>query len=118
MGDDPDHRIAFVDKWNPYKAGISGKLMTSFGDRLRRIDEPLLIFERSFDMVVTDDAIAVLNGSAFEDIFRDIDSMVDRIPVWSGAAVMALPLDDDTAARFQALSARDGRFAKQLRGHV
>ncbi len=116
VGDDPDHRIAFVDKWNPYKAGMSGRLLTSFGDRLRRIDEPLLIFERSFDMVMTDDTIAVLNERAFEEVFRDIDSMVERIPVWSGAAVTALPLDDETAERFEALSAGGGRFAKQLRG--
>jgi hypothetical protein len=116
VGDDPDHRVAFVDKWNPYRAGMSGKLLTSFGDRLRRIDEPLLIFERSFDMVVTEDVIAVLDMRAFEDVFRDIDSMVERIPLWSGAAVTALPFNDDTAARFEALSAGGGRFAKQLRG--
>lgn len=116
VGDDPDHRIAFVDKWNPYKAGMSGQLTTFFGDRLRRIEGPLLVFERSFDMVVTEDTIAVLNARAFEEVFRDIDSMVERIPVWSGAAVAALPLNDDTAARFQALSAGGGRFAKQLRG--
>lgn len=116
VGDDPDHRIAFVDKWNPFKAGMSGQLTTFFGDRLRRIEGPLLVFERSFDMVVTEDTIAVLNSRAFEEVFRDIDSMVERIPVWSGAAVVALPLNDETTARFQALSAGGGRFAKQLRG--
>jgi hypothetical protein len=116
VGDEPDHRVAFVDKWNPYKAGMSGQLTTFFGDRLRRIDGPLLVFERSFDMVVTDDTIAVLKARSFEEVFRDIDFMVDRIPVWSGAAVIALPLDDETAARFQVLSAAGGRFAKQLRG--
>jgi hypothetical protein len=116
VGDDPDHRVAFVDKWNPYKAGLSGHLTTFFGDRLRRIEGPLLVFERSFDMVVTDASIAVLNPAAFETIFRDIDAMTARFPVWSDAAVSALPLDAETAERLRALCGRGGRLATQLRG--
>ncbi len=115
VGDDPDHRIAFVDKWNPYKAGLSGQLTTFFGDRLRRIEGPLLIFERSFDMVVTDTAIAVLNPKAFEGAFRDIDAMKERFPVWGNAAVAALPLDDETANRLKSLCNKGGRLASQLR---
>jgi hypothetical protein len=116
VGDDPDHRVTFVDQWNPYKAGLSGRLLTNFGDRLRRIEGPLLVFERSFDMVVTDTAIAVLDLAAFEAVFRDIDAMVDRRPVWSAAAVAALPFDDDTASRLAELCAKGGRLATQLRG--
>jgi hypothetical protein len=116
VGDDPDHRVAFVDKWNPYKAGLSGQLATFFGDRLRRIEGPLLVFERSFDMVVTDAAIAVLNPTAFEGVFRDIDTMTARYPVWSDAAVAALPLHDATAVRLRELCGKGGRIAAQLRG--
>lgn len=115
VGDNPDHRIAFVNKWNPYKAALSGQITTFFGDRLRRVEGPLLVFERSFDMVVTDSAIAVLSPRAFEEVFRDIDSMVARVPVWSNAAVLALPLDDASAARLKAFAGRSGRLAKQLR---
>ena len=116
VGDDPDHRVGFVDKWNPYKAGLSGQLLTSFGDRLRRIDGPLLVFERAFDMVVTDTAIAVLDPKAFEGVFRDIDAMKERFPVWSDAAISALPLDDGTAQRLRSLCDGGGRLASQLRG--
>lgn len=116
VGDDPDSRTAFVDKWNPYKAGISGQIATFFGDRLRRITGPVLVFRRSFDMVVTDTAIAVLNPPAFEDVFRDIDSMTAKIPQWSDAAIAALPFDDETADRLKSLSVKSARLAKQLRG--
>lgn len=116
VGDDPDDRVAFVDKWNPYKAGMSGQLTTFFGDRLRRIEGPLLVFERSFDMVVTASAIAVLNPSAFEGVFRDIDTMTARYPTWSDAAVAALPFDDSTAARVREQCGKGGRLATQLRG--
>jgi hypothetical protein len=116
VGNDPQHRTAFLDKWNPYKAGLSGNILTSFGDRLRRIEGPVLTFRRSFDMVVTDNAIAVLNLTAFEEVFRDIDSMVARIPVWRDAAIKTLPFDDATVTRLTELSDKGGRFAKQLRG--
>lgn len=116
VGNNPDSRVAFVDRWNPYKAGLSGGLLTNFGDRLSRIEGPLLVFERSFDMVVTDTAIAVLSLGAFEAIFRDIDTMTARFSVWSQAAVAALPLDGATEQRLRALCDRGGRVAKQLRG--
>ncbi len=116
VGSNPDSRVAFVDRWNPYRAGLSGRLLTNFGDRLSRIEGPLLVFERSFDMVVTDTAIAVLDLGAFEAIFRDLDTMTARFSVWSQAAEAALPLDGDTAQRLRALCDRGGRVAKQLRG--
>jgi len=89
-----------------YKAGLSGGIATYFGDRLNRIEGPLLVFERSFDMVVTDNAIAVLNIVAFEGVFRDIDAMVDRRPTWSDAAVAALPCSATRAARAVGVAAQ------------
>jgi hypothetical protein len=116
VGNDPHRRVAFVDKWNPYKAGLSGQLATFFGDRLRRIEGPLLIFERTFDMVITDTSILVLDSKAFEGVFRDIDAMRARFPVWSDAAIAAIPFDDPTAERLRAQCGEGGRLARQLRG--
>lgn len=115
VGDDPDRRVAFVDKWNPYKAGLSGKVATFFGDRLRRLEGPLLVFERAFDMVVTATAMAVMDILAFETIFRDIDLMAARIPVWSDAAVLALPLDEASTELIRTACAKKSRVAKQAR---
>jgi hypothetical protein len=116
VGNNPDNRVAFVDRWNPYKAGLSGGIITNFGDRLTRIEGLLLVFEPSFDMVVADAAIAVLDLGAFEGVFRDIDAMVDRRPTWSAAAAAVLPLDDGTSELFAELCGRGGRVATQLRG--
>ena len=44
----------------PHNAGLSGKLTTVFGDLLRKVEGPLLVFARSLDMVVADVAITVL----------------------------------------------------------
>lgn len=116
VGDAPENRVAFVDRWNPYKAAMSGHLTTWFGDRLRKVEGPLLVFERSFDMVVTESAIAVLNPQAFEAVFRDVDLMVDRVPGWTEAAIAALPFDNATADRIKELAESDKRVMKQIRG--
>ncbi len=115
VGNDPNDRVAFVSKWNPYKAALSGRLLASFGDRLRKVEGPLLAFERQFDMVVTGDAVAVLDPSAFEKVFRDIDAMRERIPVWGEAVTEALPLDANTAAQIKRACEKSARVAKQAR---
>jgi hypothetical protein len=116
VGDVSEHRVAFVDRWNPYKAAMSGHLTTWFGDRLRKIEGPILVFERSFDMVVTDSAVAILNPQAFETVFRDIDAMVERVPGWTDAAISALPFDKATEDRIRALTEHNARLVKQIRG--
>jgi hypothetical protein len=116
VGDASQSRIAFVDRWNPYKAALSGRVTTWFGDRLRKVEGPLLVFERSFDMVVTDSAIAVLDPQAFEIVFRDIDAMVERVPGWTRAAISALPFDKATVDRIEALAEHNKRLVKQIRG--
>lgn len=116
VGDHPDHRVGFVDRWNPYKAALSGHLLTSFGDRLTRLEGPVLVFERSCDMIVTDTAVAVLDLQAFEAVFRDIDAMAGRRQAWSQAAIEAIPFDQATADMLAGLCANNGRVAVQLRG--
>jgi hypothetical protein len=115
VGDDPDDRPAFVSKWNPYRAALSGRLLTSFGDRLRKVEGPLLAFERRFDLVVTTDSVLVLDPEAFEKVFRDIDAMRDRIPVWTRAVTDALPVDEATARRIERACQTSARVAKQAR---
>lgn len=116
IGDDPTRRIAFVKERNPYPVGELGRVLTQFGDGLRRLNEPILTFAKDFDIVVTLDHIAIARGEAFEKLFRDIDALKQRIPVWSGAAVQALPLDDDSATLLRDVAVRSVRVASQLRG--
>lgn len=116
IGDDPARRVAFLKERNPYQVGQLGKVLTQFGDGLRRLTEPVLMFATDFDMVVTPDHIAIARKESFEKLFRDIDALRERIPVWSGAAVHALPLDDGSAAVLQAAALKSVRVASQLRG--
>jgi hypothetical protein len=66
-------------------------------------------------MVVTDTHVAVLRGGAFERVFRDIDSMKERIPVWGKAVTDALPLDPASADRVRQLTESNPRVARHVR---
>lgn len=115
VGSDPQTRTAFVSKWNPYMQATSGRFMTSFGDRLRKIEGPLMTFKTTFDLIVTPDSILIFNQDAFEDLFRDTESMRDRIPTWSQHVVDALPVHADTAELIKSECLRSPRLAKRVR---
>jgi hypothetical protein len=115
VGNDPDRRSAFVTQWNPHRIGLEGKLLTAYGNQLREIQEPLLAFERLFHMVVTPEGIAVLNKTAFEKVFRDVETMQERIPVWADHVGLALSLDDAGLACLRQACARNGRVAAKAR---
>lgn len=116
IGNDPDRRTAFITQSNPYKAAQTGHLSTLFGDGLAKVTDPILTFALRFDMVVTPEHVAVLNLAAFERLFREIDSMKARVPVWSEAAIKALPLDEKSAETLRTKAASSARVATQLRG--
>jgi hypothetical protein len=116
IGDDPARRIAFIKERNPYQVAQLGRVLTLFGDGLRRLDEPILAFAKDFDMVVTPGHIAIVRPESFEKLFRDIESLKQRIPVWSGNAVEALPLDAQSADLLRDVAVRSVRVASQLRG--
>lgn len=115
VGDQPNKRVSFVTQWNPYKVSLTGRLVTFFGDRLNKIEDPILVFESSFHLVVAESGIAVLNASAFEKVFRDIEVMQQRVPVWVDGVTAALPLVDGGGEQFLAACTRDTRLAKRAR---
>lgn len=115
VGNTPESRTAFVTQWNPHRLGLSGKILTAFGDQLRRIGEPLLAFESLFHMIVVPDGIAVLNKSAFEKVFRDIETMRARVPVWAQHVETALPLDDSSLGCLADACAKNMRLAAKAR---
>lgn len=115
VGNDPDRRTAFVTQWNPHRIGLEGKILTAYGNQLREIRDPLLAFERLFHMVVTPDGIAVLNKAAFEKVFRDVETMQERVPVWADHVGAALPLDDTGLGCLRQACARNMRTAAKAR---
>lgn len=123
IGDDPEHRTAFIRKTNPRSPVRPGKVVTAFGQRLRRIDEPVFVLDDQFDLVVGRNGLAALNQNAFELLFRDIESIRERFPEYIDAITAVLPLADDGAERLAARCLTNSRLARKLRaiyenGHI
>jgi len=116
VGNDPDRRTAFVTQWNPHRIGLEGKILTAYGNQLREIRDPLLAFERLFHMAVTPEGIAVLNKTAFEKVFRDVETMQERVPVWADHVGASVPLDDAGLGCLRQACARNMRIAAKARG--
>jgi uncharacterized membrane protein YfbV (UPF0208 family) len=114
VGNDPNNRTSFVSRWNPYRASFAGRILTVYGEQLHRVTQPLLVFEPTFDMIVTSEGIAVLDKDAFEQIFRDITTMRNRVPVWTKQVVESLPLTEESAEMIRQASGK-ARVAQRLR---
>jgi hypothetical protein len=84
VGSAPTARTAFLRKANPAKVLNRGRMVFSYGDRLRTIQDPIFLLDEYFDLVVTAGGIAVLDQSVFESLFRDIQVLNERYPVYAG----------------------------------
>lgn len=115
IGDDPDERVAFVRKTDPHKVARPGKILTTLGDVLSRIDDPVFVLEHRFDLVVLERGLAVINPVAFETLFRGAPGLVRRIPEWARAITDHLPVADGGAERLVEACVRDSRLARRLR---
>ena len=115
VGDVPENRTAFITHWNPHRVGLSGKILTGFGDHLRQIVDPVLAFEPLFHMALTSGGIAVLNKSAFEMVFRDVETMRARIPVWTEHIEAVLPLNDASLGCLAEVCGKNMRVAAKAR---
>jgi hypothetical protein len=114
VGSSPTNRTAFVRKLNPTKSLDAGKHWFSMGERLSKVDQPLLSLDDHFDLVVTDDGIAVLHQGVFDLLFRDAQTLVDRYPLWA-SAFSSVGLDGDQTASLVSRCQRDSRLATRLR---
>lgn len=85
VGRNPKSRTAFIRKNNPAKVLKRGRMVFAYGDRLRSIEDPLLLLDEWFDLVVASDGIGVLDQNAFELLFRDIKVLNERYPLYAQA---------------------------------
>lgn len=110
-----DDRCAFIRKYNPRQVAKAGKFWAVFGDDLRKLDEPIFVFDARCDMVLTKEGIAALNQSAFTQIFRDLSVMTERLPVYVNHITSHLPMAGDGGVRFLAKCVQNSRVANRAR---
>ncbi len=65
---------AFVRKYNPQRGLKAGRLrVAANGNTLARFDDPLFNFDFNFDLIIAPNEIAILNVTAFNSVFADIE---------------------------------------------
>lgn len=114
VGSLPTARTAFVRKRNPATVLKRGRMVFAYGDRLRSIEDPLFLLDDQFDLVVAPDGIAVLDQNAFELLFRDVEVLNERYPVYAGA-FESLKLDDGQIATLVERCRTSSRLGNRLR---
>jgi hypothetical protein len=74
-------RIGFVRQTDPHRVARAGGLLTLFGQEgLRRLEDPVFVFEAGFDLVIGPDEVAVLRLEAFNRMFADLGALALAAP--------------------------------------
>ena len=74
-------RIGFARQTDPHRVARTGGLMTLFGQEgLRRLEDPVFIFEAGFDLVISPNEVAVLRLEAFNRMFADLHAVALAAP--------------------------------------
>jgi hypothetical protein len=74
-------RIGFVRQSDPHRVAKAGGLMTAFGQEgLRRLEDPVFVFETGFDLIISPDEVAVLRLEAFNRMFADLNTLALAAP--------------------------------------
>lgn len=115
VGSKSDDRSAFIRLYNPRRIASGGRFWTVFGEDLRKLEDPIFVFDPMFDMVLTKDGIAALNQKPFERIFRDLSVMRGRLPDYVEHITDKLPMADEDALRFLTKCAQNSRVANRAR---
>jgi hypothetical protein len=74
-------RIGFVRQADPHRIARVGGLTTAFGQEgLRRLEDPVFVFEAGFDLIISPDEVAVLRLEAFNRMFADLNTLAMAAP--------------------------------------
>jgi hypothetical protein len=74
-------RIGFVRQSDPHRVARAGGLMTAFGQEgLRRLEDPVFVFEAGFDLIISPEEVAVLRLEAFNRMFADLNTLALAAP--------------------------------------
>jgi hypothetical protein len=114
-GGDTD-RVLFVRRTNPrLPHAPGGKFFAIGSERLSRLDEPAFSFSPTFDFVVGDGWVIVLEQRPFEMLYRDIGMVAANITRWIGAITDHLPMGDADFEQLRLVAVQDSRMWRQLR---
>lgn len=95
-------RIGFVRQTDPHRIAKGGGLVALFGQEgLQHLDDPVFVLESDFDLVVTQQEVAVLRLETFNRMFADLNTLAAAAP--SNAKIISQVVRQMDAAAVAAL---------------
>lgn len=76
----PDISIAFVKRHNAGVALKEGRIFGLLGNEVNRVEEPVLVFESDFDLIIEGEEIAALSANALPRLFADLEVAAAAVP--------------------------------------
>ena len=110
----PDSRLLLLKKRDP-RGGFGRKVVAVLTDALRKLDEAVVTFDRSADLLFAPGrGIVALNALPFESLFTDSPDLIERSPAVATAVAERLPLNAQSKTRFTRVGARKARVRRKL----
>ena len=72
--------VAFLKRHNPGVVLKTGRVLGLFGDVITHIEEPVLVFEPDFDLVIEGTELAALKPNALPRLFADLEVAAAAVP--------------------------------------
>ncbi|HEX5115164.1 MAG TPA: Kiwa anti-phage protein KwaB-like domain-containing protein [Pseudonocardiaceae bacterium] len=94
IGRDPENLAAFVRRRNPVQLARKG-LVALFDQTLTRVEQPLLAFDDTYDVVIFPGSVSILNQNNFEAIFKESEAVLAKTAEWVGDLARALPISGE-----------------------
>lgn len=104
----------FVRKTSPVSLATKSLVSRFLDGAVSRVQEPLLAFDSSFDVIVTADTVYALNQQRFEGLFRDSDAVLARAGDWVENLGEVLPFADGSADFLTGAVKRNSSFRRKL----
>jgi hypothetical protein len=74
-------RVGFVRQSDPHRVARAGGIQTLLGQEgLRRLDDPVFVFDAGFDLVISPEEVAVLRLETFNRMFADLNTLALAAP--------------------------------------
>ena len=104
----------FIRKLNAYQSLNPGKLHTRLQDTLTEIEDPVFTFDERFDLIVSEDALAISNVRAFELLFRSDEVLTIHVRAYISHIASFVPLASTSIDAIEAECLRSVRLRRRL----
>jgi hypothetical protein len=95
VGANPSQLTIFVRKGNPVQLAKKS-LVAIFDETLTRVEQPLLAFDDSYDVVISSGSVLILDQKNFEGIFKESEAVLAKTSEWAHELGETLPMSAES----------------------